>query len=309
MKIAFIEPGLHVCGGIRRIVETSNHLVDLGHDVTVFSPKGGPCTWLPTKFKYAKLSKLEKFEFDVSVFNLADQYKTALSSQATLKVFWVLAPEGMYKHPAVPVKAINRPEFYCVANSKFTVSYINKYSSIQRKSIPIVYGGLNRGHFKYDPAIKKDFHVLYYGSNRPWKGASIIEESLRGSKLKSLKMDGLNTPQNRMYTLYNSSTIFVSAGQVEGFNFPILEAMICGCPVVCTDDGGNRDFVVNGHNAIVAKRDPQSIRKAVLDLINNRDSIRKLRRNGLKTALSPKFTWEHSAKTFEQAIVKKLNER
>jgi hypothetical protein len=75
LKVAFIEPGLHVCGGIRRILETSNKLVEFGHDVTIYHPRGTPATWIPNKAKVEKLARIGSSSFDVAIFNLADQYK------------------------------------------------------------------------------------------------------------------------------------------------------------------------------------------------------------------------------------------
>jgi len=302
MKIGFIEPGLHVCGGIRRIIETANRLVNFGHTVTLFTPKGGECQWLPTKATIIKLAKLQRYELDIVIFNLADQYKDAKNANAKKKVFWVLAPEALYKTPDVPIKALHQG-FHLIANSKFTVQYIKQHSKLKRiGKIPIVPGGINQFHFRHDKSQAKNFHAMYYGSNRPWKGTGIIETALRGTGLKILKMEGLNTPQNQLYKLYNSASTYISAGQVEGFNFPILEAMACGCPVICTDDGGSRDFVKDGINAIVTRRSAPDIRNAVVKLLADKPLQQKLRIEGLKTASNPKYNWDNATKLLEKTL-------
>lgn len=304
MKIGFIEPGLHVCGGIRRIIETANRLINWDHDVTILSPRGAPPTWLTTKANVKKLSKLAKMEFDIIVFNLADQYKEAKLANAKKKVFWVLAPEALYKTPDVPVKALKQG-FYLIANSEFTRQYIKNYGPKKLGyKVPIVPGGINQFHFKYDKSQATHFHAMYYGSNRPWKGTGIIETALRQMNVKPLKMEGLNTPQNQLYKLYNSANCYISAGQVEGFNFPILEAMACGCPVVCTDDGGSRDFVRDGVNALVVRRTPQDIKNAVNRILNEKDLQKQLRNEGLTTARDPKYDWDVVTKQFENILIK-----
>jgi len=303
MKIGFIEPGVHICGGIRRILEVSNYLVDFGHDVFLFTPTGKPSGWIKNKAKIQKLSKLENHRFDVVIFNLANQYKAALAAKAKTKVFWVLAPEAMYKHPAVPIYALNQP-FFLVTNSSFTRGYI--LDNLQRKinySIPIIPGGINPNHFKYDPLIKKYYHVLYYGSARPWKGSDLIRHAVSGLGIKGLSMEGTNTSQHEMYKLYNKSTIFVSACLREGFNMPILEAFACGCPVICTDDGGNRDFVRDRYNALVVKRDIASIKRGISTLLSNKNLRKHLRKNGLKEASKDKYEWGNIARQFENVII------
>ena len=302
MKIGFIEPGLHVCGGIRRIIETSTRLVNFGHDVTLFTPHAIPCNWLLSKAKNAKLVKLPQQEFDVIIFNLAEQYKEALNAKAKKKVFWVLAPEALYKPPEIPIKALMH-DFYYIANSNYTVQYIKTYARKKiAKNIPIVPGGINPQHFKYDAKIPTVHHAMYYGSARMWKGTGLIETALRSLNLKSLKMEGLNTPQEHLYKLYNSAAMYISAGQVEGFNFPILEAMACGCPVICTNDGGSRDFVKDGVNALVVRRNHVDITNAVVKMIAHKDLQKKLREGGLKTAAEERFDWDNATTRFEKIL-------
>jgi glycosyltransferase involved in cell wall biosynthesis len=310
MKLAFIEPGLHVCGGIRRIIEVSNRLIDRKHAVEIYTPNGKRTNWIPIKAPIRKMSCLNKNKFDIVVFNLAEQYLLANNAHAKKKIFWVLAPEAMYKNATVPVRAL-QCDFFFMSNSQFTVDYIKKYRVKPIKyKIPIIPGGINPNHFKHVPTIAKQYHVLYYGSARPWKGSRLIENAIgtRRGKLKALKMEGLNTPQTHLYHLYNSATIYVSAGQVEGFNFPILEAMACGCPVVCTDDGGSRDFVRPNENALVVQRTALHVSDGIHALLNNKNLQRKLRNEGLKTAAESRFNWEDVTTKFEKIANGLLND-
>lgn len=303
MNIGFIEPHLNEgIGGIRRIIEVSNRLQKLGHTVHIFTPKGGVCSWLPNSVPIVKLHKLDRFKFDHIIFNLADQYKFALSAKAKNRVFWVLAPEATYKNPEIPVKSLQQP-FYFLANSKYTVDYIRKYGKVKQKEIPIISGGINPAHFKFDSSIPKTHHVLYFGSNRPWKGTDLIETALRGiSGIKINKMYGKHTPQHKMYTLYGSTNIYVSANQSEGFSFGQLEAMACGCPVVTTDDGGSRDYIKNGVNALVVERSVVGIQRGVQRVLKDKTLHRKLRRGGLATAKEERFNWDNVTNHFVSVL-------
>lgn len=305
MRIAFIEPHLLCVGGIRRIVEISNRMLKKGHEVELLTPKGKPCTWMPSQAPTFDMSRLKTETYDVTLFNLAEQYRLCLRSKAKLKVFWVLAAEAEYKNPAVPLAGLQQPGLTYFANSRYVEQYIKKHTRT-KQDIPIIPGGINTEHFRHDPTVPKDFDVLYYGSPRPWKGTHLVEGALLGKSVKLLKMHGLNTPQEKMWHLYNRSTLFVSACQVEGFNFPILEAMSCGCPVVCTDDGGSRDFVRNNHNAVVVPRSPQGIWKGVAKLLADKSLRRALKAHGLKTAQHPKFKWQNVVDRFEQSLTKFL---
>lgn len=296
MKICFIEPHLQVCGGIRRILEVSNRMRKFGHDVHIFTPRGLTPSWFDNKVPVHKLSKILDYHFDVAVFNLAEQFPICKATLAQKKIFWVLAPEAMYKRPDTPVQALNQG-FYLMANSNFTKNYISKYIRTHY-DVPIIPGGINPEHFKYDKNIRKVFHVLYYGSKRPWKGGNIIKQAFNHHPLKVQKMEGLGTKQEDMYKLYNSSIVYTSACQAEGFSMPPLEAMACGTVVVCTNEGGNLDYIKNGYNCILVNRDPISIFKGTMKVLQDHNLRETLRQNGLATAKQSKFDWDKITKLF-----------
>lgn len=51
----------------------------------------------------------------------------------------------------------------------------------------------------------------------------------------------------RVAELLNAADLFVLASRSEGWCNAIAEALACGCPVVATDVGGNREIVSNEH--------------------------------------------------------------
>jgi len=296
MRICFIEPHLLCVGGIRRIIEVANRLKKRGHFVRIYTPPGRPCGWMESDVEVEKISKLPHRVYDIALFNLAEQYPVAIETKARMRVFWVLAPEALYKDPNIPIKAL-RQNFHFLANSTFSANYIKRFRKV-KEHIPIIPGGINPEHFKFVPKTPKKYDILYYGSPRPWKGGHLVEGSLRGYKL--LKMHGLNTPQDKIHELYNQSTIFVSANQMEGFSFMQLEAMACGCPVVTTDDGGSQDYIKSGYNAVVVSRSHSGLQTGASILLGDKNLRAKLRRNGLVTSQDPKFSWDNVTEELEQ---------
>ncbi len=303
LSIGFIEPHLKVCGGIRRILEVSNRLLKYGHKPIIFTPNGEDVKWFNNTVPIKKLQNIYDYKFDSCVFNLAQQFNICNVVKAKKKIFWVLAPEAYYKSPIIPIAALSQ-KFHLIANSAFTKNYIKRYVTVPY-DITIIPGGINANHFRYDAAIEKIYHVLYYGSKRPWKGATIIKNAFTNTpQLKVIRMEGLNTKQEDMYKLYNSSIFYVSAGQAEGFSMPPLEAMACGCVVITSNEGGNMDFIKNGWNCILVKRNAMDIRKTVLNICKKVDIIEKLRYNGLLTAKQSKFDWDNITKKFIREIEK-----
>lgn len=64
--------------------------------------------------------------------------------------------------------------------------------------------------------------------------------------------------------------VFLDASLHEGFGLMPLEALACGCWVVCSDSGGVRDFVKNGENGFIVKEisDPEIYINRIKDCLN-----------------------------------------
>jgi GT2 family glycosyltransferase len=111
------------------------------------------------------------------------------------------------------------------------------------------------------------------------------------AKLNS-NIKSFGSPSNKQVNeLYNKSTITVMASLHEGFCLPALEAMATGCPLICTDMHGNRDFCHDGKNClIVPQNDQQAMAEAIEKLLKDKKLQQKLSLGGLKTAQN--YTWD-----------------
>jgi glycosyltransferase involved in cell wall biosynthesis len=68
----------------------------------------------------------------------------------------------------------------------------------------------------------------------------------------------------RVATLLNAADLFVLASRSEGWCNAIVEALACGCPVVVTDVGGNREIVRDGClGRLVPPGDGEALAEAV----------------------------------------------
>jgi GT2 family glycosyltransferase len=91
--------------------------------------------------------------------------------------------------------------------------------------------------------------------------------------------------------LYNQATVLIQASLHEGFCLPALEAMAAGCPLICTDMHGNRDFCHDGKNCLIIEQNNQAaLSQAILRLMKDKKLQHKLREGGLKTAKN--YTWD-----------------
>lgn len=97
-----------------------------------------------------------------------------------------------------------------------------------------------------------------------------------------------------LVVLYKAATSFVMPSFEEGFGIPILEAMVCGCPVVSseagalTEVGGDACLYFDPHNL-------GDMRDKVDRVLNNENLRNDLIRKGQKRVKL--FSWERLSKT------------
>lgn len=93
--------------------------------------------------------------------------------------------------------------------------------------------------------------------------------------------------------LYNRSAIFITPSLFEGLGLPAMEAMVCGCAVICTNVGGHREFAVHNRNAlIVPKGDEDAIFSAAKTLLEDDSKRISIAYNAEQDI--QRFTWEKS---------------
>jgi len=100
-------------------------------------------------------------------------------------------------------------------------------------------------------------------------------------------------PYEDLPSLYNLATMMVFPSLFEGFGIPLLEAMACGCPVVCSRTTSIPEVVEKA--ALLF--DPQSaeeIASAIFKVWNDIDLRGKMRLAGLKRA--GMFDWRETAR-------------
>lgn len=101
-----------------------------------------------------------------------------------------------------------------------------------------------------------------------------------------------NVAEEDLPSLYTGAEAFIFPSLYEGFGLPILEAMACGTPVICSQTSslpevaGEAAFLVDPHDlpGLVAR---------MQDLLNHASARQRLRKLGLQRAQT--FTWQRTA--------------
>jgi glycosyltransferase involved in cell wall biosynthesis len=93
--------------------------------------------------------------------------------------------------------------------------------------------------------------------------------------------------------LYNSMALFVSASWEEGWGLTPCEALLCGCAIAVSDNGGHREFAQDGVTALMfGVRQPEQIAAAILRLVADPALRLLLAKQGREKVQG--FTWEKS---------------
>jgi len=100
-----------------------------------------------------------------------------------------------------------------------------------------------------------------------------------------------NVPEPDLPLFYNAVDLYVNSSLLEGFGLPILEAMSCGTPVICSN-AGSLPEIVGDVAVLINPRDPDSLVTAIAAVLDDPAFRESMRRRGL--AQSASFTWEKS---------------
>jgi glycosyltransferase involved in cell wall biosynthesis len=314
MRISFIEPHLGVYGGIRRVLEFANRFVDRGEEVTIYHPSGAPCDWMECRARVRPLAEIYRDPHDVAIFNNPPDYAVARRTRARLKVFYILELYDRDRLPRFDPKifwprkgrmlalkrALQLP-FLMVANASWIQEWLHER---MRLDVELQFGGVNRGLFHPVAGVRAHdglFRILCSGDPREHKGTATIIEAVsflrRNRDVELSTYHGKGIAQDRMAATYGAADLFVDAQWHAGWNNPVIEAMACGSPVVCSDIGGVRDFAFHERTALlVPPRDPAALAAAMQRMIDEPALRSALARNALSEV--ERFDWDRAADGF-----------
>ena len=296
--VGWLQPHLEEAGGIRRAIEMTNRLARWGCESVIIAPDGWKSSWLPILSKVVSVDEARSMSFDHLILSDPDILWPFQEIEATHRVVYHLAPYMLYRTDDETLKAYyeSTKDSLHVANSKWTAEQVEAYSGLTIEGV--FPGGVDKRLF-HPMRAERTHDVVCHGSNRRHKGTDTIEEAASGLRL--LKMDTRNAPQRHLARLINSGQVFVSAAWHEGFNLAALEAMACGVPVVMTDDGGSREYAVDGDNALVVEpRHPSALRERILELQKDKSLRARLIEGGLETVWQ--YSWDAVTTDFADLV-------
>lgn len=135
----------------------------------------------------------------------------------------------------------------------------------------------------------RDFRLVCFGGTQ---GYLEHEQAFLARHGLAERFVYLSGDDSLLRCLYDGATALVYTSRYEGFGLPILEAMACGCPVVCCSTSSIPE--VTGDAALFFEPDsPESLVDRLQRLVEDAELRRTQIAKGLKRATA--FSWRRSA--------------
>ncbi len=131
---------------------------------------------------------------------------------------------------------------------------------------------------------------LLIAGGRGWLYEEVLEEAeRRGDRVRLLGfVDDADLP-----ALYRNARLFVFPSFYEGFGLPVLEAMACGVPVVCSS-ASSLPEVAGDAALLVDPHDEEGLAAAMERALADETLRAEMRARGLQQAA--RFTWDRAAR-------------
>lgn len=296
MRISLFLPHVGVFGGVRRYLELGNEWSAMGHEVELFHPGGEPPAWLPFAGRTLPLAEAAGRASDLAIAGDSVTYAGFRAHPAKLHLYYCVI-EG---DPGLAA-AVADPAVTLMANSGPLRAAVARRS---RRRVLDGIGGIRPERFRPDAARRAagPLRVLVNGRrSRAKKGTDLVLRALAGLEgrvpaFEVVLFDSLDPATNRqdprdgaplpanarfvldpsqdeLVALYQSSHVFVAAERKAGWCNTALESLASGCALVCTRSG-TTDFARHGVNALVSRRHPWFLRRAIRRLLTD-DALRE----------------------------------
>lgn len=218
-----------------------------------------------------------------------------------------------------------------ICDSISTKNDVMKYLAIPEKKLRVIYPAVN----SFPVSIKKDGdilqsynikkpYILTIGKFEPRKNINALINAFSKSNVKDLNLYiagikgwGSNYNTNNVNNdhihflgyiddkdiaiIYKNAEFFIYPSLYEGFGYPIVEAMMNGCPVA-TANTSSMNEIANGYSYLFNPKNEMEMTKAINELYNNPKLRKELSKKGLARAK------DFSMKHFASKLISVINE-
>ena len=190
---------------------------------------------------------------------------------------------------AAPVFAPRRPEELRPVAERFRLDldrpYVLFVGTLEpRKNVPLLLEAFGRLRQHVDAQL------LLVGA-RGWLDEPIFQAHARSGVGDAARFLG-TLGEADLAVLYSHAGVFVLPSVYEGFGLPVLEAMACGAPVVCSNAGPLPE-VAGDAAVLLPPRDPALWARVIREVLIDPSQAAILRQRGF--ARAKEFSWVRTA--------------
>lgn len=252
----------------------SKKVVCFVHDLSFFNPGFHP-KYRVERFSYGFIKKTLKSDLIIVPSNF-------IKNEITEKFPWIKDKIKVIYH------GIDHSIFYPAQNKQMDRKFIMYVGNIEpRKNLL----GLLQAYASLPKDYKESFPLVIV-SRKGWKQEKILEFIKKRNLFKYIIVKNNVKNDIELAELYRKAYFLIYPSFYEGFGFPPLEAMACGCPVIVSNKGSLPE--VCGDNAIyIDPYNVEDITEKIIMAIENPEKLREISQRALKHAR--KFSWKKSA--------------
>lgn len=314
-RVIYVLNATTVSGGIKVVFEHVNGLLKRGFEVEIWSVQGQP-DWMDVNVTVKKFYNYQDIELalrDEDAIKIATWWETGppvwlASVNRGVGVNFIQEFEPWFYPDDADARAAvvstYRRELVSTTTTSYNQDELEAVGLRDMMIIPVGYDGSVYHEDKKVPRatdtmlavgrsfFQKNFEFtkqawLSLGDKRPALTLFGSEPDILHDERVQYHVKPTNEEVN---TLYNTATLMVQTSRHEGFCLPAIEAMAAGCPLICTDMHGNRDFCIDGETCLMVEHDNIAQLAGVIERLKEDTELQaKLRKNGL--AMAKEYEW------------------
>ena len=266
MKIGFnfIGCGMGNNGGTRTIIKCSEILKRLGHKSTIISEIDN-FTWFNHDFPVRKIPR----DLEAIIATACTTVHNTLDSKIQKKAWYIRGHENWCMKERELNELYLRDDIIKICNSKGLKKTVEKHGA---KDVRVVYQGVdfeiwNNTNIR-DQNEKITIGCLHNKTlkTKKWEDFRILAQKLGNKKFQFvsfgstkceesfLKEHIVSPNKDRLKKFYNRCDIWFAPTESEGLHNPPIEAALCGCLVLCSNNPRNGmlgDYAIKDKTAMV----------------------------------------------------------
>ncbi len=334
LRVTFLAPHVRIAGGVRAILTYADRLAARGHAVTLVVPargalrarwrnaRGAGPDWIPgfrPRVWWVRrwgARALPDGDALVATAWQSAAVAAAAPPRCGAKFYLIQHDESLYHGDPAVVDATYRLPLEPIVISTWLRDVLRE--RLGREAEVLV--------TPVDPAL---FHrvtvavttsrprVLMLHHDYAWKGVAdgLAAVARVKARVTGLRLVGFgvkapraplpydefhaNPPQAALAALYSGCDIYLCPSWDEGLGMPSMEAMACGAALVTYDNGGCRDYAVDGETALVAPRRDVDALAGALQRVATDDGLRLRLAAAGRARVTTAFDWERAVARLE----------